>query len=292
MLRADRMLKPGSPARDVEVAWLGGCHAPPTRQFFACYPLLTELCRHLEPRVLDTPVSRFPGGIFGAGERFRFEVPDDVLERSPRVTTDPVHFAASYVFFAACAGELVPRPDLTDRVPLGCVSRETGEELGEGDVVIGFSTLFSFEAASNENPVIEALRFGDADAPDAECASDADCAASGEAAACSSAGRCAAVVAPCPADCPKRWIGPSIAPASAEPLPGEDHAEVVWANFYANGGELNTFSQLVNDRTSGWVEDYSAEWTPPATPGEVTIWVTVNDQRGGAAWRSVEVIVR
>jgi hypothetical protein len=242
--------------------------------------------------VVDTPESRFPPGIFGHGERFSFEVPSDILERTPRVTTDPIHFAASYVFFAACAGELVPRPDLTDRVPLGCVSRETGEELSEGDFVIGFSTLFTFEGEKNENPVLEALRFGDALAPEATCESDVDCASEGDDVVCSSEGRCAMVVAPCPDDCPASFIGPRVARSSAESLPGQGEREVLWANYYANAGEINTSSQLVNDRTSGWVEDYSANWKPPREPGEATIWVTINDQRGGATWRSVDVVVR
>ena len=71
-----------------------------------------------------------------------------------------------------------------------------------------------------------------------------------------------------------------------------DLAEIIWANYYANAGRLNVSSQLVNDRASGWVADYSARFRPPREPVEATIWVTVNDQRGGAAWVSFDVLVR
>ena len=83
-----------------------------------------------------------------------------------------------------------------------------------------------------------------------------------------------------------------VAQSSAEILPNEDRPEIIWANYYANAGRLNVSSQLVNDRASGWVADYSARFRPPREPVEATIWVTVNDQRGGAAWVSFDVLVR
>ena len=297
MLRADVARDADVPERQVEVAWLGGCHAPPSRQFFDCYPLLTRLSALLEPRVLDTPSERFPPGVFATGDEFEFEIPRDVLERSPRLETDPIHFAPSYLFFAACAGQLVPRPDLTDRVPLGCVDAESGQPVGNDGFVIGFSTVFTFENASNTNPVLESVRFGGAVVPDLACADDADCqemAADFEGAlGCSRSGRCAPVVPPCgEEECPRTLVSPSIARSSAEALPGESHNEVVWVNYYSNAGRFGVASQLVNDRATGWVDDYSSRWHPPRTPTELTLWTTVHDQRGGAAWASFDVIVR
>jgi hypothetical protein len=32
--------------------------------------------------------------------------------------------------------------------------------------------------------------------------------------------------------------------------------------------------------------------SPPPNATEVTLWATVHDQRGGAAWRALDVIVR
>jgi hypothetical protein len=297
MLRADAPRDADEPERAVEVAWFGGCHAPPSRQFFDCYPLLTQISALLEPRVLDTPAERFPPGIFATGDQFEFEVPADVLERSPRIDSDPIHFAPSYLFFAACAGQLVPRPDLSDRVPLSCVSPDSGQPVGKDDFVIGFSTLFSFEGARNENPVLESLQFGGSPVPDLACSSDADCEDGATDFAgslgCSRAGRCAPVVLPCGGDdCERTPVAALVGGESAEPLPGESQAEVVWVNYYANAGELGAASQLAHDRTSGWIADYSTRWKPPPVAGEITIWATVHDQRGGAAWSSLDVLVR
>jgi hypothetical protein len=296
LLRGDRRQQDGEPEREVEVAWLGGCHAPPSRQFFDCYPLLVEIAKRLEPRVLETPPNRFPEGVFGSGDRFQIEIPEDVLERSPRRETDPIHFAPSFTFFAVCAGELVARPDLTDRVPLGCVSKSTGEPVSKDDFVIGFSTVYTLEGASNANPELEGLRFDGGLVTSASCSDDSDCEPLDGAPqlemACSAASSCAPVVAACASDCPKIAVSPLISRSSAEQLPNEGYPEVLWTSFYANAGEFNTETQLVNDRTSGWVDDFSADWKPPGLPGTARIWVTVNDQRGGTTWSTFDVVVR
>src|SRR5688500_15897473 len=36
--------------RSVQIAWFGGCHNPPTRQFFGCYPILNLLAQQLAPK--------------------------------------------------------------------------------------------------------------------------------------------------------------------------------------------------------------------------------------------------
>lgn len=296
LLRGDRQQPDGEPEREIEVAWLGGCHSPPSRQFFDCYPLLVEIAKRLEPRVLDTPLERFPQGIFGSGDQFRIDIPGDVLERSPRLDTDPIHFAPSFTFFAVCAGELVPRPDLTDRVPLGCVSKSTGEPVSKDDFVIGFSTVYTLDGASNQNPELEGLRFDGGLVTRQSCAEDADCepleGAPQLEVACLAAASCAPVVPPCGEDCPEFGVLPLVPRSSAERLPNEDYSEVVWANFFANAGEFRTEAQLVNDRASGWVDDFAVKWEPPKLPGTARIWVTVNDQRGGTAWSTFDVIVR
>jgi hypothetical protein len=296
LLRGDRQEADGEPEREVEVAWLGGCHAPPSRQFFDCYPLLVEVAKRLEPRVLDTPEGRFPSGIFGSGDRFQIEIPEDVLERTPKLETDPVHFAPSFTFFAVCAGELVPRPELTDRVPLGCVSKSTGEPVSTDDFVIGFSTLYTLEGATNQNPELRGLRFDGGLVTSASCDADADCepleGAPELEMACAPSSRCAPVVPVCAEGCPGHQVLPLIARSSAERLPNEDYSEVVWANFFANAGEFGKEAQLVNDRASGWVSEFASKWKPPKRPGTARIWVTVNDQRGGAAWSTFDVIVR
>jgi hypothetical protein len=46
----------------------------------------------------------------------------------------------------------------------------------------------------------------------------------------------------------------------------------LWANYYANAGRFDAASQLVNDRATGWVADYSVRFRPPRAEGEAMIW--------------------
>lgn len=284
--------------RELQIAWLGGCHNPPTRQYFACYPLTRQLASVLEERVIETDATRLPPGVFGVGSTFSFTVPDDILASAPRVPTDPVHFGVSYVFFAVCAGELRAEPHRTDGVPLGCVDPESGAPLDPTAFVRGYATLYSYEGVDNENPVLNGVSFDGVSIDTLPCRTDADCESLEEAAegrlqyACSAAATCAPVLAPCPnGDCPDHRVLPLVDPASAERLGAAN--EVLWVNYYATAGTFNDPTQLVSDRQRGLIDDPSGRWKPARVPVDpVRLWVTLHDQRGGAAWTSLDVIVR
>ena len=283
--------------RALELAWFAGCHNPPTRQFFACYPYLQQLSAKIPSRLLDIDSTMLPPGSLGFGDRFEFTVPEDIVSGAPRVPSDPVHFGVSYVFFAACAGELHTRPELDDRVPLACVDPETNGELGPADFVTGFATLFSYEDAQNENPSLESVTFDGAALDETACTEDADCDALGDTGTrfvCGPRGLCARHVAPCAAQakrCPEFAVVPAIARSSAETLPTGEN-EIVWAKFYATGGRFEHDAQLVNDRNMGWVDGVASAWRPPRTDaGFVRLWVTLHDQRGGTDFRSFDVFV-
>lgn len=299
MLMVDESIEREAPIAPVQIAWLGGCHNPPSRQFFACYPLARLLSEHLAPEVLATDTSQFPAGVFGTGNEFRFTVPENILEAAPRIETDPIHFGVSYVFFAACRGQLRARPDLMDRVPLDCIDPETGTPLGASAFVSGFSTLFSYEGLDNQNPVLQGLSLDGVPVTPTPCQSDAECAPLSSAAqgrfeaACSSRATCAPVIAPCPASgaCPFLRVAPDVHPASAEALEGA--TEILWANYYSAGGRFETPTQLVSDRATGLIADPSARWHPPRrTLESLRLWVTLHDQRGGTAWSFLDVVVR
>lgn len=291
--------------RGLEIAWFGGCHNPPSRQFFACYPLLTAIAERLAPKLVETSLAGVPPGIFGTGSSFELALPDDILTNAPKTMADPVHYGVSFAFFAVCAGELRPRPDLTDRVPVECVEPDSGRALGHRDFVTGFTTLFSYEGdvPVNQNPVFDALEFDGVrveEMPASACGEDADCGelvlSEGFEGGCdASSGRCLPRIAPCSQSggCRERRLLPVVEPSSAESLPGQTAREVVWANFFATAGSFDTPTQLVNDRVSGWVEDPSAYYELPSSAvGRVEFWVTVHDQRGGSAIRRFEILVR
>jgi hypothetical protein len=290
---------PGNDGRELDVVWLGGCHNPPSRQYYACLPYLRELAKYLAPDVVDTPTEGVPPGYFGVGPQFQFTVPEDILSAAPRVSTDPVHYGVSYVFFAVCAGKIRPRPDLADRVPLDCVERNTGKPLGSRDFVLGFTTVFSYEGVQNSNPSLLGAEFGPVQLPleaPTPCTNDEDCAqmvdARGEPLACSAAELCSTTARRCVAgDCPSYRLWPLVDPASAETAPGGSH-EIVWANFYATAGKVGSETQLVSDRKTGLLDGYATDWQPPENAGTVRFFITLNDQRGGAAWTSFDVVVR
>lgn len=286
------------PSRPVQIVWLGGCHNPPGRQFFGCYPWLRALSENLSEPVLDTPEADAPPGLFGTKASFQFPVPEDILDSAPRLPTDLFHFGVSYIFFAVCAGELRPRPDLSDRVPLECVDVESGERLGARDFVTGFTTVFTYEGESNQNPQITAVRLGSIPMEPASCESDIDCETiHGQRGleleqACGPQGLCAPRLKPCQNPCPRLPVSVEVDPQSAEFIQAEGGREVIWVNYYASAGTLSNDTQLVNDRATGFIDDPSSAYTPPDEAlGLVRIWATVHDQRGGADYRFFDVLI-
>jgi hypothetical protein len=291
----------GGAPRALQVAWLAGCNNPPGRQFNGCYPLLQTVASHLSPRVLDTPSDALPPNILGTSSRFELAVPKDILSAAPKSASDPVHFGVSYAFFAVCAGELRPRADVTDRVPLDCVDTQSGQLLGRRDFITGYATLYSYDGVTNHNPVLDSIRFGGATVAANPCKDDSDCeglvdpASAGFDEVCGSNALCSPRVLACPSSgsCPSILITPDIPVASAEPLPAGSAHEILWASYYATRGVFDTETQLVNDRNTGFIPDHGSYFRPPrAGVGPGTVWVTVNDERGGAAFQSFEVWTR
>ena len=288
----------GGAARPLQVVWLAGCHNPPTRQYFGCYPLLGKLAARLSPRAVDTPASSLPPSMFGTGMHYDLAVPDNILSAAPKESGDPIHFGVSYAFFAVCAGELRPQLAFSDRVPIDCVDPKTGSSLGRADFVTGFTTLYSYEGAINSNPVLTGVHLGGTALDTSACHTDADCAGlvdraqAGFTERCGSQGSCAPVLPACtaPAQCAKILITPDVDPASAERLPGVGANEILWASYYANAGTFQEATELVNDRSTGFITDHGSYFRPPAdSNGPTTVWLTVNDERGGAAFQSFEV---
>jgi len=272
MLVADGKVVPGEPERPLSIAWLLGCHNPPSRFYFACLPGFRALAQETES------LADLPPGVVAFGPQASLAIPDDILSSAPRIASDPVHFGVSYAFFVVCSGTLELRPDIVDGLPIGCVDPTTGAELGSPDFVVGFTTVYSYEGESNENPELETLAFDGTEVPEPACDDPA----------------CLPVVPPCTladrAGCPKHLIAPRVTAASAESVSGG--AEVVWANYYATAGEITKETQLVSDRATGLVADYSSAFVAPSSPvGRVRLWVTVNDQRGGAVFRTFDVMV-
>jgi hypothetical protein len=286
--------------REIQIAWLGGCHNPPTRQYFGCFPLLSQLAARLSPRVVETQTVGVPPGFFATTTDFEIPVPNDILTKAASMPGDPVHFGVSYAFFAVCAGELRARPDLENRIPLDCVDPATGAPRDHRDFVTGYTSLYTYDGFDNESPILDGLRFNDVAIQPAQCENDGDCASLRDAASgafdvgCSPSHKCSPLVPPCAGKgCPEYLVYPEVDPSSAEALPNEAATEIVWSNYYTTAGSFDADTELVNDPASGFIADHGSYFHPPAyAAGTVSLWVTVHDQRGGAAVGSFDVLVR
>jgi hypothetical protein len=204
----------------VRVVWLGGCHNPPSGQYYGCLPMLRAAAEQL-PSPLPAAIEQgaVPEGIFGVGESFALPIPDDIL-----VETRTGLVGVSYAFFAACRGQLRPRPELTDTVPLACHGQD-GHELGAEDFAVGFTTIRTMPGEQNANPVVTGLRLDGAPLERRSCATDDDCAELGAGALayrCGSDGQCWPVIQSCDqpvSECEPMSLELVVSPESAEALP-------------------------------------------------------------------------
>lgn len=288
----------------LEIGWLAGCNNPPSRQYYACAPIFRALAAD--------PLSAV--GLVGRGTKFSVTLPDDILSAAPTLATDPLHYGVSYVFFAACGGHLVM--DGRDGFPFGCLDA-AGAPAPPAHFVIGFTTVYSYEGSDNQNtnPALDGVDFdgvavepwspfldgnGGGFAPrTCSTATEAtDCAGLvfSHPAVCSNRGLCAPLVAACKGkQCPSYSVLPHVSPASFETFTGQN--EVMWSSFYTSLGSFGDDTRLVDDRVSGPTRDIASGWRPPEplASGEratSTIWVTLNDQRGGVTWASFDVVVQ
>jgi hypothetical protein len=290
------------PMPPVSIAWLGGCHNPPGRQYYACLPALRRLAGN--PALGDASAG---APEFASGPTFDETLPDDILSAAPKLPSDPVHYGVSYVFFAACIGDI--GVDGASEFPLTC--KNGGVPVGPSGFVIGFTTIYSYAGAENQNhnPVLASLGFdgspvfaaspdalaelpvvtdmGAAGEPGAPsevtsadctvaggvtgsgsalkcCQNDDDCAGVmfSHSAACSANKVCAPVIGPCGGS---GCPGLRVAPL-LEPASLESVTggnEIVWASYYATLGAFENPGRLVVDRSNGVAENYAEIWKPP-----------------------------
>ncbi|HEX5099656.1 MAG TPA: hypothetical protein VFV94_09165 [Polyangiaceae bacterium] len=300
MLLADNRIigrAEGEPAPELNVVWLAGCNNPPGRQYFACLPVLRELAAGLG----DGSAPAGTAGKLGTGTEFEVSIPDDILTTAPLVPHDPIHYGVSYVFFVACAGIPGFDPSITEGIPVTCTAPD-GKAVGTSGMVVGFTTLYTYDGAANLNPILTALDFDGeempatlVDRPATSCTVDEDCAPKAGQShkhprICTLDTRtCAPVLNACSSgdDCPEVRVTPRIDTASVERY--TDGYEVIWASYYATSGAMKEDARLVVDRTAGLTGDPTTLWKIPDKRGTSRFWVTVNDQRGGATWGFFDV---
>jgi hypothetical protein len=189
-----------------------------------------------------------------------------------------------------------PAPATWSSWPLACFDPNENQ-LGPHDWVLGFTRVYAFAPdagangtpITNANPVVSSIDipggpFAVTLAPNTtqyttQPFTVAHCAGSG---------------------CQNVSLGPVVPESSWEitqqldPKGNPEHEEI-WADFYSSLGQLSGTTTLLYDATQGSLGAPSAtdlQFTPPVDPGSGFIWIVVHDNRGGASWVIIPVVVQ
>jgi hypothetical protein len=276
----------------VQTAFIGGCVNPPGDLYYGCFDAFGS--------------SAAPGNVpFSFGDTFSLTLPTDIISgRQGPIRPGQARYGLYIVFFALCGGTLSLDPDAdpTAGLPLRCLDAD-GNPLGSDDFVVGYSSIYSFEGVSNENPSFTldadgsvAFQVASASVP-SDCVGEAcqgapvaevDCDATPE--------RC---IEACADDgdpgCPTIDVAPAIAEKIEKDQVSSDLfrtnvTEQMWVNYYVDHGSINEV-RLVNDSNSGWNPKYRGQLRAPKDKGPLQIWAVVHDNRGGMDFTRVTLQV-
>jgi len=301
MTVADGFVDPNNPTagpRNLQILWLGGCFDPAGDAYYMCFTQFADLFASLgsgtPPPGGLVQFNVLPGSSSGVPDAVEYHItmPDDLVSRRPAPATGP-QFGTAFVFFAACAGTIAPVDLSTYQgyvegqgidFPLRCLDA-AGNPLGPDSFVPGYTQIYVFaDGRENANPPIDDMTLNDvpmSENPDDYpvvpiCAlTDAERKATG----CARASL---------TDCEGYKLD-AIIPDVAEidigatDIDGNQLREIVWVDYFADGGDLAGDIMQVSDARTGYQADHSLLWYAPADPGIVSLWAVVRDHRGGSS---------
>jgi hypothetical protein len=281
---------------DVQRLFLGGCVNPPGDLYYGCFAQYGQTAAQ--------------GGLpdIGDGDTFKVTLPQDIISSRPALEPGQPRYGLYIVFFAVCAGKIdfatvTGNSDGSSGLPIRCLD-EAGEPLGSEDFVVGYSSIYSFEDASNENPsfTVDDAGLGQftvaGNALVADCVGDecqgappveVDCDADPD--------RC---IEACADDgdptCPTIDLKPEIAQKVEQDqvsskLFGTKVTEQMWVNYYLDRGDISEV-RLVNDTNSGWNPKYRGQLYAPKDKGPLQVWAVVHDNRGGMEFSRITLGVK
>lgn len=270
--------------RPTQIVWLADCWNPPGDLFAACLSSLDPALEQLQPG----------DGRVGLGSTFRVTVPEDVISsRAASADADATAYGIGFVFFAACAGTLGPAEGAArEEFPIACYDA-AGGALGAEDFVVGYVAVEATEEGRNVVPALGTFSIdgriipldcvGDACVDDTVVEDPIDCAAGDPRCVACRRGEgeeeCEALPLVSRIDVASIELDPE-----SSALQGEDRWEQTWMRFYADDGELSGDIRIVSDAQSGPRDEVTIDFIPPERSGEVRLWVTLHDNRGGATW--------
>lgn len=285
---------------DIQRAFIGGCVNPPGDLYYGCFAqYAAEAAKGALP-----PLQ-------GGRDDFLITLPSDIISERKAEPGQP-RYGVYIVFFAVCAGAISfdmaagTTNGGSEGLPIRCLdTKGNGQPLGSEDFVVGYSTIYSFERATNQNPSFASSAKGKTEFEVAGRLLAADCV--GE--ACQGAPPlevdCDAVpercVAACDDDgdsaCPAIDVKPAIETSvvendevSSERF-GTAITEQIWINYYVDRGGISEV-RLVNDSNSGFNSKYRGELRAPQKPGPLQVWAVLHDNRGGIDFSRITLGVK
>lgn len=309
--------EPGRPPP--QIAWVALCENPPADLFEACFTQLPDLPQE----ELETRISVPEPGATTANDRFSFVTSSDLISSRPPPEGNATPYGLSYVFFAACAGQL--DVDMAAPVPFVCYEESDGiDGFSSGDTrrdsrdfVVGYSAVFAYDTFRNQNPIVTGMQFGDAtlwpdSPPEVAAAAPPGAVLASATDLCIGTG-CEFIqpetdTEPClealtldscvDGECDTIDVQPLVDPASAElddaasARSAEMLGEQMWVNYYASAGEVSEEVRLLNDAVTGFNTDTVTEYEAAEEPRVSYVWAVAHDNRGGTEWARVRVCTR
>ncbi|MGC4089389.1 MAG: hypothetical protein QM756_16170 [Polyangiaceae bacterium] len=237
-------------------------------------------------------------------------VPSDIVATHAAAAPGTPRYGLVYSYFAACAGTFafeVPK----DGVGLPLVCKNGDEYLGADDFVVGYTSMYVFEDAEiqNKNPIIHGVEIEgtpyESAAMDPVVCVGADCVSNSlpDDVCKADPARCFDACTDDGGDkCPDIHVRPLIDPPNGDRAERDDVSalyygrnltEQMWINYYVvGGGKYASDTRLLNDAQRGWNNDAGAKFRAPKTPGNVTLWMVVHDNRGGVDWARIPLGIR
>lgn len=288
-----------APDCDVEVAWFGHCNNPKDNDPSNCFAQYGTWVDKFASTLSGTAVGSYPDG-FGFGPTLQFTAPDDILAAELDALGTKVRYGVSYVYFMVCAGQIVPVTGTSERLPVECRDRETHQLLDQRSMVVGATTIYSYDLIRSKNPKVMLPVFDRALIPE-QCASQA-CPTGLE---CTADNQCVPVVAPCREKgsdaCRYHCLnyGYQLDSFSLFGIDGtriDEPKKALWVDYYTNAGnapEEDPISLPAPPDPDGIQGMPCLPWRAPGFPTEhAHIWTVVRDNRGGLLVRDQRVIVR
>jgi hypothetical protein len=257
------------------VVWLSGCYNPAGDDYYGCYQQIDFT--HLTP------------GTVGSGSTFSLTLPSGIVTDAGSPS-----YGLAYVFFAACEGTLTALDGgtsegtgLAGSFPVGCFDSQ-GNRLGADSFVPGYTQVYVFkDGRTNTNPVyhgtgltLDGAELSDGTAPCVTACSipedtrleNPGCGHKDPFSACTSYDLAIEVCSDV------AELDPSSRGPDGNPL-----HEVVWVDYFADKGDINSAVLLVNDATSGLqpTANFTTQWIAPPDPGPVNVYAVLHDSRGG-----------